>query len=414
VRGLYAVLLLCACGRVGFEADPGDGGFPAIVCNSIVQVHDDFEAATIDNVYLWGSSFAAGTTSYAASGGDLVLTLEPNAAASTYVGLATPRGYDLSGQRIMVEVAKVADNTATTGFHLENDDYNYIGVAQNAGKLHGSTAIMGNYTEIAPMPYDPVQHRFFAISESGGTYSFETSADGVTFHEFASTTVPSYDPHYARVNLYAGTDNPEASPGAAHIASIGRVVAGAASCPANTLSDDFNDGVTDDRWRPSENACCTVKEQGGTLQFTMDGTAGPGVAEQDSHAGYDLRGGQVTVKLVADPQLPTVTATLGAYHDSTRILDIEVTSTQVTTHTYDPPNGPHVTPSLRNSAEKYLRIRESGGTVFFEVSTDKSAWRLLDSSTPSFALDDLIFGLRGSVTSAVGPDSVQFDDFNVP
>src|SRR4051794_4565050 len=95
-----AVLAIAAmsCGRINFVDTVGDaggdgGGDGAVdlnACNGAARIFDDFEDGIQDA--MWATSYAAGTSSYSESGGDLVLTLAPNA-VDAFCGYSTGRLY---------------------------------------------------------------------------------------------------------------------------------------------------------------------------------------------------------------------------------------------------------------------------------------------------------------------------------
>jgi hypothetical protein len=411
-------LALTSCGRFGFPAlddarvaedgRGGDGGGGSATCNAIARVADDFEDG-VQNRVLWGP-FAAPGTSLAEVGGDLVLTLAPNAAGA-YVGYTSIRYYDLRGSRFAAEIAQVGAAGTTAGLTAIFDGANNLELIARDGMLRAMQLLAGASTELGAIPYDPDLHRYWAIEEVQGRIAFATSMDGVAFASFAEVAAP-FDVSVVQARVLGGTDLAIATPGQVRVAAVHAGVAAGNACPATTLVDRFDDGQAGRDWlRSFTDACCGQSESGGLLRFTTDGSVG--TLSRASSSGFDLRDSQVQV---AVPMLPassglavSLTATRGPF--DALVLELRgglVTPVVVVGGMRSGAGTSH------DPADRYLRLREAAGTLYFEVSPDKAAWKIVRQLADPFPLDDVMPSLQGSVFVGTVADQVTFDDFNVP
>jgi beta-xylosidase len=263
------------------------------------------------------------------------------------------------------------------------------------------------------IPYDATAHRFWAVRELDGRISYETSPDGNTFTPFADAQTP-IDVSHIRFMLYSGTSSAVAAPGEAKFASAGQPSATpSAACPAAMLVDRFDDGVIGPEWALSyTDSCCTQTETGGVVTFATDGTA-TGNAARRSASGSDLRDDEFVVTLTTPPTGPSVTASLTARRDAANFLSLRVTTTATVARVVVDGVQSDTT-ATRAPSEVYLRIRESGGNIYFDVSADKASWRNLDAVRAPFVVDDVLVDLGIGVRAMTAPDQISFDDFNVP
>jgi hypothetical protein len=409
---MWRRLLLVAaigCGRIRFDplGDGGDGSVTAPRCNSITRVADDFEAGVLDSG-LWGASFAMPGTSFAEAGGDLVLTLANNVAGA-YVVCQSSRYYDLRDARVSVEVAQIADVDAAADLVVNFDTDNSFSVGVTSNMLFAVQDINAVTSQVTSIPFDPVAQRHWAIAEHAGTISFETSSDGVSFTSFA-TTPTTFDVSLVNVELLAGTDTAIPNPGEVRFAAVNGGVSIGAACPATSLVDRFDGTVSNHVWaRSFSDACCTQSVAGGVLQFTTDGSLG--YLSRNTSAGFDLRDSQTSVTIVSGPAGTVFDVSLNVNQGSPNQLDFSlkagVFNAQVIAI------GDSMT-SAQNPGERYLRIRESGGTLYFEVSADNTAWRIVYQLSDPFPLDDVTLAVYGAVQSApVVADQATFDDFGL-
>ncbi len=190
----------------------------------------------------------------------------------------------------------------------------------------------------------------------------------------------------------------------------------AEGCGKTTLiADDFDDGIRDPIWRDST---------GGPQLAEVDGVArisvtGQGFAKYRSGLGYDLTDSYIAVEV---PRLQI-------FEQASALLGID----------FRFPNGEEGKLRLRYKsgqleglfavegnqltmfgavpyepvAHRWWRIRESGGTVYFEASANGSQWQRITSGPAPFALTHVqVRFMVGSDDPTTTTSSADFDNFN--
>jgi hypothetical protein len=406
------VVLECSCGRIDFGtlASPDADGGAAATCNAVTRIFDDFEDGIQDPI--WSTSYAEGTSSYAETGGNLVLTLEANR-ANTYCAYSTGRLYDLRGHRMFAEIAQVPNTGAELGLAAQYNVTQYLHISEQDGTVTASQSVANVFTIVRQIPYDALAHRFLGLEEQGGQLLFETSPDGVTFTPFAQVDDP-FDVSLVRPQLYAGTFTAVANPGVARFASFNAPVPHEGGCPISTLVDTFDDGVQGHEWEGSYAApCCTITEAGGMLHIATDGT--PGFAARMSSAGYDLREGHLTVAMPAGPT-GNVLASLRVDLDSNNSIELQARATTLDGTTLVGGTTTSLGGMPRLASQSYLQLRESAGTLYYEVSTDRVNWMAIHMVADPFALDDVRVVLQGGIsgTTTFAAASVDYANLDTP
>jgi hypothetical protein len=184
------------------------------------------------------------------------------------------------------------------------------------------------------------------------------------------------------------------------------------------LRDDFENNVIDPLWAASTSGSATAAETGAQARFTLpSSTAGSHDARYTSTGSYDLTGdscfitiGTMVATGVAATAYFQLTQGGGSgnalqWMQLSNTLKAQTVVAGVATDRYS------VTWSA--STYKYLRIRESGGTTFFDSSTNGTSWTNRASIANPIAVTALsvVFGaVCGNVAS---PGSFRLDEFNV-
>lgn len=186
---------------------------------------------------------------------------------------------------------------------------------------------------------------------------------------------------------------------------------------APTLADDFNDNSRDERkwkiWRASGTAN-DIQEAGGVLRMDFANTTGVHYLHLLSRRRYNFLGQNISVKLVSVP---------GASADIT--LSVEVDAEFWLSWTYESgtmyaqykvgvdPQTTVGSEAYSSTNHAFIRIRESGGTVFWERSSDGSSWNSPFSWAHSgIDLTSVHAALGGGTyTTGVSPFTGSFDDF---
>lgn len=130
------------------------------------------------------------------SGGHLVF--DPAAGANECYTVAA---YDLTGDRVFVDADEIRYGPGMESALLlwAGAAYVYVLVFDSAGSPYfRSTSDVGN---AAPIPYDPIAHRFWQFRESGGTLYVETSPDAVTWT--VQHSIPSAPLLTSQLDIYS-------------------------------------------------------------------------------------------------------------------------------------------------------------------------------------------------------------------
>lgn len=160
-----------------------------------------------------------------------------------------------------------------------------------------------------------------------------------------------------------------------------------------------------------------VKINNGQIEITTDTTASYYGAE--SLGIYDLTGSYAMVKLVnAGSQVTDFTAAaIDLTLDTNNSIGFIVNGGSLVAQKHIAGAYTEVTSTTYNSAiHKYLKIRESGGTVYWDYSTDGLSWINLGSFAVAslFAITGLLQGFSAGCDSAgISASTVILDDFNI-
>jgi hypothetical protein len=209
-------LAIVGCGRVGFDSAPvppgGDGGpssgdgdgSAAAGLPPIGGLSDNFDSPTLASFW---SAYADAPSQYQLASGQLQLTLASDVSGA-YVGVVTNGTYDVREHAATLEaIQPTTANNCGCYFQLEGPSNN-VGLVENSGVLQ---ARIDNTTFVS-MPYDPVQHRWWQLSEHAGTTTWSVSPDGVTWNVFATAATTSFE-SAVDINLGGGTQALVGSPG---------------------------------------------------------------------------------------------------------------------------------------------------------------------------------------------------------
>ncbi|HET7461177.1 MAG TPA: vanadium-dependent haloperoxidase [Longimicrobium sp.] len=183
---------------------------------------------------------------------------------------------------------------------------------------------------------------------------------------------------------------------------------------AHTLTDDFRDGVADAvKWWVD--APALTSEQSGTLQIR------PKVANDyggySSNAAYDLTSSEYKVRLVR-PLRTTAAAeaylAAGKDTSNTVVLGVEggelYCSRKVAGTVTEPARIPYDA-----DAHLWLRLRERGGTLYYETSADGEAWTVQAAIANPFALTAVTVEISAGIWQNVpSPGVAIFDCLNLP
>lgn len=186
------------------------------------------------------------------------------------------------------------------------------------------------------------------------------------------------------------------------------------------LADDFNDNNTDrTKWTQANAGVVAINETNGQLLITATpSTAGSNYGGYNSKTGnvYSLIGGSFTIEV---PQV-TNTATnaltqVNVTYDSSNFIGFQQkggtlyafkvvagVTTNVSTAAYNATN------------HRWWRIRESGGTTYWDTSTDGLTWTNFTSTANPITLTIVKYAyFAGTLASIASPGAAIFDNVSI-
>lgn len=180
---------------------------------------DSFNDNSTDAIK-WPAAYST-STAYSETGGVLLFTLANLTAGSNYSAYISGN-VDLTGSYALMEVPKVA-NTATSAdvfLQIDKDANNHINTVVEGTTIFFQKVVAGVKNNIATATYSATLHRWWKISESGGTVTWWTSQTGLN-NSWVSQGTELVSNLFAitalQVDIGAGTFQSETNPGTAII-----------------------------------------------------------------------------------------------------------------------------------------------------------------------------------------------------
>jgi hypothetical protein len=379
---------------------------------------DNFPGSDPNEIWSVG---ATGNATAAETGGQAVITLPSGQAGSSDGSFTTNRYYSLLKDSVSVEVTS-AGNTATTAqaaFSINGVNNDYLEITQQQGTLVFDQWIGGTYLSRKSIAYSPTNHRYWRFREDGVNTYWETSADGVTWATQTQAATTSLFPlDLVEVTLDGNTSGGEVNPGSVQFADVnGGGTPTGQWCPVSSITDDFQSTTQSFQWgRSWVNSPETVSQGGGLLVFTLAANAKASGAYY-SAASFDLTSSAFLIQV---PQTASTTANGQTYvsldglgGDQLTILEedgqiyfrytLASTDTDLSTELYD------------STQHAWWRIRESGGTIYWETAPDGKTWTVQAQHAPPFAITvlDVEIGSETYKTQA-SPGVSHFAACNLP
>jgi hypothetical protein len=182
---------------------------------------------------------------------------------------------------------------------------------------------------------------------------------------------------------------------------------------AHTLVDNFNDDAIDTavRWFPSVSL---AREANGRIEIPLpSGSAGSG--KLISRTTYDLVGSEVRVELVRAPASHPLIETNLLVVDGANYLKLALANGVLGAYQWVSGAGSMLGAAPYDpSMHRWLRIRETSGTLFYETSPDAVAWTALASGGHPFTITAVTVRFGAEVYGSVpSPGLAVFDNFNV-
>lgn len=182
------------------------------------------------------------------------------------------------------------------------------------------------------------------------------------------------------------------------------------------LRDNFANNTIDPCWVAAQSGSATAAETGGQARFTLpSSTAGSHDASYTSAATYDLTGDG----FVIDIQTMVATGVAATAYfdlllDDSNYLRWRQLSNAITARTLIAGvDTQRYTATWSSSTYKYLRIRESGGTIFWDSSSNGTSWTNRASLANPFGVTALKIRFGASCGNVASPGSLRLDDVNL-
>ncbi|MBA3820519.1 MAG: hypothetical protein H0X17_16635 [Deltaproteobacteria bacterium] len=189
------LLLLGACGRIGFDLPPdddltpdddasqtSDAPQPIAACAPTLYFTDELDNAAAGPVFISQTQPELGVVE---SGGVVSINFAPAVTFPQFAFYHTSTPYTAAELCVTVEVAEVPLNGGAAFFKV-GSGMNEIEFLARNGLLAQRTQTNGTATLLADVPFDLAMHRFWRLRHAGTTTIWETSPDGSAFVQRAS------------------------------------------------------------------------------------------------------------------------------------------------------------------------------------------------------------------------------------
>ena len=159
---------------------------------AISTLRDNFTDNT--QAPVWQQGGTTGSATAAETGGQAVFTLPSSAGAGPHEAYwKTQAVYDLTGDSFYITIGTmVATGVAATAyFRLYLDDNDYVQWTQTSNTLKAQKVLNGVATDLYSVSWSSTTYKYLRIRESGGSILFDSSSNGTSWTNRATTTVGS-------------------------------------------------------------------------------------------------------------------------------------------------------------------------------------------------------------------------------
>jgi hypothetical protein len=395
-------------------------------CLKAENMTDTFDDGRIGT--LWDTCWSDSGASFSEAGGQVVLVPTAGVPTGGLAACQSSRAFDLCGSAISLEIVEMVNTSTTAYWELElegNATYDdRLGFSQTGGALSCILSEAGVGSAPCTVAYSPSNQRWLRIRESAGFWYWEASPDGSSWSSLASRAAGMGCDSF-RVALRARTYLNVASPGQARIDNFNTGGSGDGSypyCKPTAFTDDFSSAHREGLWwkRLSDQwGGATFAVAGGVAEFTLPSGARSAAAMRNEDV-FDLRDSAVWLTVASVPeqtacgQIELNARSPDADHERIRTLLLggvlhfgyyttAVGSQDVATMPYD------------STEHRRWRLRESGGTTYWETSPAAGPWTVRASLANPIALDRIRPGFSAETTSScTDPGGATIDDYNIP
>lgn len=185
-----------------------------------------------------------------------------------------------------------------------------------------------------------------------------------------------------------------------------------------SLQDNFNDNSTDTtKWPNAYSSSSSYSETGGQLVITLaNAIAGSNYAGYNTSPNtYDLTGNFAMVQIPTVPSGANCQVLLKLDAGSGNTLYFQINNTTLAAVKVVASSQSNVATTTYNSTNhQWLRIRESGGTTFWDTSADGKVWTNFTSVANPITVTSLMVEISaGTFGSQASPGTCHFDNFNI-
>lgn len=357
------------------------------------SLQDDF--ASDDLATLWGNSFGSPVI----WGGLAALPC-----TNSYSSIISTSQYDLTGNYAF---CKLTPDQGGSGYEADLflgdlQAYNGYSLGYEMGNLQAQTWSGNTATSIGSVTYDPVQHAWLMISESAGTITYSASADGLNWNPLWTSDESAYGVTSVYAIVYTGY-YPTGTDGTTYVSDFNTPPPPELS----TLQDPFAGTTISDQWSPYG----TVNVTDGQVSVQSDTGYDSGLVASTS---YDLTGSFMMARITATLVNTSGGTWLQANSGAEGGVGIQAgyggisayTVDASGTYTYSTGGVTYDQPTMA-----WWRIREVGGTTFFEYAPDGKTWTQLWSAPDPVDLSNVQVQFGTGIDSG-NTDTAYIADFN--
>lgn len=353
--------------------------------------------------------------------GRLVFTA-PEGYIDIDASLGSKTYFPLGGASSSIEVVEVPD-VSNLGLYLDiGDAYSqYLSWRLEGRSLYAeydgaSSVKLGSDSSstliLEEIPYDPVQTRWLRVRETGGQIVWETSPDNADWTQHASMSSPPEFDNWVFVGLEVWNGNASPQETSMVIDNLNGGASDMGFCAAESLQDDFEDGIRALQWNTWEDGPCEFVESG-RLGFSF--SDGGAECAYVSGTVFDLSQSSVTVEGPLE-DVPLLEHEMMVFLENGDSLEFELWDGVLLgeRHYGESYDTVFMTP-FDPVQHKYWRVRGAGTSVFWELSSDGREWQEMATYNEfGLRLDRVRIALSayadvGSISSA----DLGFDNLNI-
>lgn len=171
---------------------------------TVYSIQDTFNDNST-NTSIWNGNFNGSGNVMSETGGRLQIQL--GGTSGSYSAYARTTSFDLTGSSVYVQAPTTFSNALTSTqmyIKLEIDATNFLIIGKYGANLYAQKQVAGVDTVLNSISYNTTNHAWWRISEYSGTLYFETSTDGTTWLTQYSFANP-FAVTALKVSLGAGT-----------------------------------------------------------------------------------------------------------------------------------------------------------------------------------------------------------------